>query len=354
MMYLRIYWNQLVMGLKLYTRIPSAVFWVFAFPVVMLLGMGTVFGSQAQQSLKLVWESDGLPPEDPLRQTLESQGVTLEVLPTAEAEARWQGGKLAALMEGGQGSYKLRLNRYFAVQGMQISALLQQAYLVTQARLNGVTDLARIPVETASPGGHRDGPYASFLLPGLLGLNLLMMGVFSTGMVDVTLREKGGYKRLACTPLPRSLYLAAQISVRILTMLGSAAALMLAGALVFGIKNQGSYLDLIGLLLIGSACFMSMGYVLASLARTVESYNGIANLVFLPTMLLSGVYFSLDAAPRWLQQGADFLPLTPLLRAVRAVFNDGAALASQTSGLIVVAVWTVLLFGLAVRRFRWV
>jgi ABC-2 type transport system permease protein len=353
-MLFRIYWNQLVMGLKLYTRIPSAIFWVFAFPVVMLLGMGTVFGSAGQQGLTLVWENEALPPDDPLRETLEHQGVKLEVLPPAEAEARWQNGKLAALMQGGQGSYKLRLNRYFAVQGMQISALLQQAYLVTQARLSGVTELARIPVETASPGGHRDGPYAAFLLPGLLGLNLLMMGVFSTGMVDVTLREKGGYKRLAVTPLPRSVYLAAQISVRILTMLGSAVALMVAGALVFGIKNQGSYLELLGLLLLGAACFMSMGYVLASLARTVESYNGIANLVFLPTMLLSGVYFSLDAAPRWLQKGADLLPLTPLLRAIRAVFNDGAGLAAHQTGLIVVAVWTVLLFGLAVRRFRWV
>jgi ABC-type multidrug transport system permease subunit len=86
----------------------------------------------------------------------------------------------------------------------------------------------------------------------------------------------------------------------------------------------------------------------------VESYSGLANLLFLPLMLLSGVYFSLDAAPVWLQKGAELLPLAPLLKALRAVFNDGATLLSQGPQLAVIAGWLVVLFGLAVKRFRWV
>jgi ABC-2 type transport system permease protein len=134
----------------------------------------------------------------------------------------------------------------------------------------------------------------------------------------------------------------------------SATLLLLCGALVFGIRNQGSYGSLFALLIFGSACFISMGYLLASFARNVETYSGIANLVFLPVMLLSGVYFSLDEAPQWLQRGADLLPLAPLLKAMRAVFNDGASFVSQSQALALLAVWTVLLFVLAVRRFRWV
>jgi ABC-type multidrug transport system permease subunit len=257
-------------------------------------------------------------------------------------------------LEGQDGHYGLRLNSYLGAQGMAIEALVQQGFLTAQARAQGAVDLARIPVVTSSPGGHHGGPYAAFLLPGLMGLNLLMMGVFSTGMVDVTLREKGGYKRLATTPLPRHIYLAAQLCVRLIVVIASAGTLMLAGALVFGIYNQGSYLSLLALLMLGAACFISLGYFLASFARNVEAYQGIANLVFLPLMLLSGVYFSLDGAPIWLQRATDLLPLAPLLKALRAVFNDGAGLGSQGQGLAILAVWTLLLFVLATRRFKWV
>ena len=115
-------------------------------------------------------------------------------------------------MEGADGKYTLRLNSYLAMQGMEAEAVVQQAFLVAQAHAQGAQDLARIPVTMSSPGGHSGGPYAAYLLPGLLGLNLLMLGVFSTGMVDVTMRERGGYKRLATTPMPRGIYLAAQAS----------------------------------------------------------------------------------------------------------------------------------------------
>ena len=258
------------------------------------------------------------------------------------------------MLEGEGGHYSLRVNSYLGAQGMQINAMVQQGFLMAQARSQGARELERIPVRSSSPGGRSDGPYAAYLLPGLLGLNLLMMGVFSVGMVDVELREKGSYKRLATTPLPRYVYLGAQLTVRLIVMTISATLLLLCGALVFGIRNQGSYGSLFALLIFGSACFISMGYLLASFARNVETYSGIANLVFLPVMLLSGVYFSLDEAPQWLQRGADLLPLAPLLKAMRAVFNDGASFVSQSQALALLAVWTVLLFVLAVRRFRWV
>jgi ABC-type multidrug transport system permease subunit len=352
----RIFFSQLQMGLRLYLRVPAAVFWTFAFPILMLLGLGLIFGGNTDSGVKLVWarsapasDADGL-----LAKALAERGVALEIVSPAEAEVRWQGGKLPALLEGADGHYRLRLNTYLGAQGAQAEALVQQGFLMAEARARGAADLARIPVVMSSPGGHHGGPYAAYLLPGLLGLNLLTMGVFGAGIVDVTLREKGGYKRLATTPLPRHVYLAAQVCVRLIVVIASSATLILAGALVFGIRCQGSYLGLLLLLMLGSACFISMGYVLGSLVRNAEAYQGIANLVFLPLMLLSGVYFSLDAAPPWLQRGTDLLPLAPLLKALRAVFNDGAGLVSQGPGIAVVAGWAVLLFALATRRFKWV
>jgi ABC-type multidrug transport system permease subunit len=354
-MALRIFLNQVRMGLKLYLRIPAAIFWVFAFPVIMFMGLGAVM-SGGDTGIKLVWAGPQTPEGADLflQQALAEERLTVETLNRGAAETRWQGGKLPAMLEGEQGHYSLRLNSYLAAQGSHIEALVQQAFLIAQARAAGAPELAHIPVQMSSPGGHHEGPYTAYLLPGLMGLNLLMMGIFSTGMVDVTLRAKGGYKRLATTPLPCSVYLAAQLCVRLIVVCLSAALLMSVGALFFGVYNQGSYGSILVLLLLGAACFISMGYLLASFSRNVESYNGIANLVFLPTMLLSGVYFSLDAAPVWLQRGADVTPLASLLRALRAVFNDGASLASQGTGLAILVGWTIVLFTLASRRFRWV
>lgn len=291
--------------------------------------------------------------EQGLEKALAQRGVKLIRVSAAEAEAQWQGGKLAALLEGAAGAPRLRINSYLAAQGFQIEALVQQAYLQQQAQQQGLTLSQRVAVDLQSPGGRHAAHYVAFLLPGLLGLNLMMMGVFGTTMSDVALREKGGYKRLAATPLPKSIFLGAQLVVRFIIVLIGAAALMACGALAFGVSNQGSYGTLVLLLLLGAACFISLGYVLGSVARTVESSNGLANLVSLPLMLLSGVYFSLDGAPQWLQSLVQVLPLAPLLRALRAVFNDGASLSSQSHALWLVSVWSLGLFLLAVRRFRW-
>jgi ABC-2 type transport system permease protein len=357
-MYARIFFNQLYLGLKIYLRVPAAMLWLVAFPIVMFMGLSVVLGGKTDTGIKLVWAqvpSVTVSADDAaLQKAFGERGLTLEILSPADAEDRWQQGKLAAMLEGQGGSYKLRVNSYLAVQGAQVDSLVQQGFLMVQARAHGAGELARIPIVVTSTGGHHGGPYAAYLLPGMIGLNLLMMGVFSAGMVDVTLREKGGYKRLATTPLPRAIYLAAQACVRLIAVIVAAALLMLVGAMVFGVYNQGSYLSILVLVMLGAACFISLGYVLASFTRTVDTYGGLSNLVFLPLMMLSGVYFSLDSAPVWMQRSTDLLPLTPLLKALRGVFNDGASLASEGNALAIVVGWTLLLFVVATKRFKWV
>lgn len=355
-MRLRIFISQLLMGLSLYTRKPGALFWLVCFPVAMLLVLGTVFGNKSDTQTKLVW-ARALPAssaDEQLQGALEDGGLTFEVLPKQQAETRWQSGSLIAMLESDGGNYTLRVNTYFGLQGRQIEAQVQQGFLIAQARVRGGLQLERIPVVKSSPGGRGDGPYVAYLLPGLLGLNLLMIGVFSSGVIDVTMRAKGGYKRLATTPLPRYIYLAAQLCVRVILGLVSATLLIVVGALVFGVHNQGSYLSLLALAVLGGACFISLGHLLASFATTPESYDGLANSIFLPLMLVSGVYFTLDRAPLWLQRSADLLPLAPMLKALRAIFNDGASIATEGSVLLIIGAWTVVLFTLAVKRFKWI
>jgi len=199
----------------------------------------------------------------------------------------------------------------------------------------------------ASPG------YLAYLLPGLLGMNLLSMGLFNVGMVLVNHRESGKFRRLAVTPLPKGVFLLGQILHRVSLLFLQSALLLGVAFASFGIRNQGSYLALGAVLALGAACFIAAGFALSGLARSVEGYSACANAAFFPLMLLSGVYFPLGTAPSWLRQAAALLPLSPCLGALRGIFGGGAGLAAHGAGLSVVGAWTILSLSIAVRRFRW-
>jgi ABC-type multidrug transport system permease subunit len=172
-------------------------------------------------------------------------------------------------------------------------------------------------------------------------------------MVNVSYREKGKFRRLAVTPLPKWIFLLGQVLHRLTVTVIQAAILLLVGWIAFGIQNQGAFLDLLLVMTLGTGCFMAFGFALSGFAETSEGYAAISNLVFFPLMLLSGVYFTLDSAPAWLQHTVALMPLAPFLRALRAVFNDGAGLAGHGAGLALVGGWGLAAFLLALRRFRW-
>jgi len=348
-------WRQFLMEWRLYSRDRVAMFWTFAFPVVLLLGFGTIFrdGGGPKLSVVRVQSPVPTPRDEALDQALKDLHLQVQSLPKAEAEARWSRGETAAQLEPEGAGYRLRLNSYLMAQAGATAGLANQAWLVAQARLSGAPEPQRIPVQVESPGHKRSTNYASFLLPGLLGLNLVSMGLFSVGMVNVSYREKGKFRRLAVTPLPKWIFLLGQVLHRLTVTVVQAAILLLVGRLVFGIQNQGSFLDLLLIMTLGTGCFMAFGFALSGFAETSEGYAAISNLVFFPLMMLSGVYFTLDSAPAWLQHLVAGMPLAPFIRALRAVFNDGAGLAGHGVGLVIVLAWGLAAFALAVRRFRW-
>jgi ABC-2 type transport system permease protein len=341
---------------KLYARDRGAMFWSFLFPLLMLFAFGVIFRSGGPPSLTLVRvaPTEESPRDQALLKALEESHLKVVTLSAAQAEERWGRGETAAQLESAGGGYRLRLNSYLIAQGQVAAQAASQAFLVAQARLSGSPEPERIPVVVESPGHAHSDNYAAFLVPGLIGLNLLTMGLFSVGMVTVAYREKGKFRRLAVTPLPKWVFLMGQILQRITAVAVQTALLLLAARLGFHIVNQGSDLLFAALVVFGTATFLAMGFALSSLASTIESYAPISNLVFFPMMLLSGVYFRLDSAPQWMQTAVFVLPLSPYLRMLRAVFNDGATLAGHGVGLAILASWAVLCFVLAVKRFRWV
>lgn len=347
-------WRQFVMEWKLYARDRAAMFWAFMFPLLMLLGFGVIFRSGSGAALTLVWvsASDGASQDAGLEAALEGTPLKVLKLSREDAEARWRKGESAVQLESSENTHRLRVNSYLVAQGQAAAGIVQQAHLIAQARSQGLNPTL-IPIVMESPGHAHATNYAAFLLPGLIGLNLLTMGLFSVGMVTVSYREKGKFRRLAVTPLPKWVFLGGQVLHRLTLVVIQAALMLIAGWLAFGIRNEGSYVSLALIVALGTACFMAMGFALSSFAETAESYAAISNLCFFPMMLLSGVYFTLDSAPRWLQGAVIALPLSPYLKALRGVFNDGAGLGEHTWGLLLVGLWTASAFTLAVKRFRW-
>ena len=347
-------YRQFVLEWKLYSRDRVALFWTFAFPMFLLLGFGTIFrnGSSPAASLVVVQGTGNTPDGRALLAALARTPLKLLPLERQAAETRWLKGDSAAQLEPSGDGFSLRVNSYLAAQGQTAVQAVQQASLMLQVRQGG-REPRILPVGMTSPGGGHAMNYASYLLPGLMGMNLLSMGLFNVGMVIVNYREKGKYRRLAVTPLPKWVFLLGQVLHRLSLTVLQSTLMLTVGHCVFGISNQGSYLLLAGVMALGTACFMTMGFALAGLADTSEGYSAFANACFFPMLFLSGVYFSIDTAPRWMQVAVVMLPLSPYLKALRAIFNDGATLAGHEAGLAVVLLWTIACFGLAVRRFRW-
>lgn len=352
----RLLWQQFRIEWRLYSRDRGAMFWSFLFPLFMLFGFGVIFRTSGPPVLTLVRVA---PREETARdraflKALEESRLKVETMGAAEAELKWAKGETMAQLESEGDGYRLRLNSYLIAQGQVASQAASQAFLVAQARLAGSPEPQRIPVVVESPGHAHSENYAAFLVPGLVGLNLLTMGLFTVGMVTVSYREKGKFRRLAVTPLPKWVFLLGQILQRVTVVAVQTTLLLVAARFGFRIANQGSYALFAALVVFGTATFLAMGFALSSFASTVETYGAISNLAFFPMMLLSGVYFRLDSAPQWMQKAVFLLPLSPFLRMLRAVFNDGGTLSGHGAGLAILGAWAVLSFILAVKRFRWV
>lgn len=326
-----------------FIREPEAIFWVFVFPVLLALGLGIAFRSQPAQSLPVaVVEAPGAAP---LAEALDrASGLKAQVLPLADARAALRAGRLALVVLPGEPVTYLydptrsdsRLARRIADDAVQRAA--------------GRRDPVAVREEHLTEPGSR---YIDFLIPGLLGLNLMGSGMWGIGFNIVQARRKKLLKRLLATPMRKSEYLLSFILSRFVFMILEVAALVGFGFLVFDVRVHGSLLDLLAVAVVGALGFAGLGLLAASRARTVEGVSGIMNFVMLPMWIFSGVFFSYTRFPEALHPFIRALPLTPLIDALRSVMIDGAPLGANLGRLAVVAVWGGLSFAAALKIFRW-
>jgi ABC-type multidrug transport system permease subunit len=324
-------------------REPEAIFWVFGFPIVLAFALGLAFRNAGPGELK-VGVAAG--PEDRvIAASLDSSSrLGAAVLDSAAAQLQLRSGRIALLVVPGDPV----VYRYDSTRTESRLARLEVDDALQRAR--GRADPAAVRDERMVELGSR---YIDFLIPGLLGMNLLGSGIWGVGFSVVQARQKKLLKRFMATPMRRSHYLLGFILSRLVFLFVEVAALVGFGWVMFDVEVRGSFAALTGITVLGALSFAGLGLLVASRARTIEGVSGLMNLVMLPMWILSGTFFSYARFPDAMIPFVKALPLTALNDALRAVMIDGAALAVLGAPLAVVAGWGAVSFAVALKIFRW-
>ena len=195
--------------------------------------------------------------------------------------------------------------------------------------------------------------YIDWFFPGVVGMSMMFSAMYGVGYTIVRYRKNGVLKRLEATPLTAFEYLTAQLFSRFFMIAFSVLILWVGADLVFDFSMQGSYLDLAAMMAVGALSMITLGLVVASRSTSEEFAEGLLNMINWPMMFLSGVWFSLEGAPQWLQTIANLLPLTHLLKGMRRIVNDGATLAGVKGELAILAAMSFIYLALGAVLFKW-
>jgi ABC transporter DrrB family efflux protein len=324
-------------------REPEAVFWVFVFPILLAGILGLAFRNRPPEPLPVAVVS-GPAAHARLRALEAASDLAPRVLPEAEARLALARGRVVLVVSAGEPpvySFDPAHPDSRAAR-LAVDAALQQAV--------GRTDVFSAErAEVTEPGSR----YVDFLVPGLLGMNLMGTGMWGVGFSLVVARNGNLLKRFVAAPVRRRDLLAAQLTSRLLFLAPEAGALIGFACWLLDVPLRGSLL-LLGLVsLLGALAFSGLGLLTAARPRTIEGVSGLMNLVMVPMWVFSGIFFSTDRFPGWLQPFVQALPLTALNDALRAVMLDGTTLAPLAPELLNLAVWGGVSFVLALRLFRW-
>ncbi|MDH4043923.1 MAG: ABC transporter permease, partial [Gemmatimonadota bacterium] len=199
----------------------------------------------------------------------------------------------------------------------------------------------------------RGARYIDFLIPGLLGLNIMGTGMWGIGFGIVRVRQGKLLRRLHASPMRRSDFLLAQALARLVFLVLEVGVMLAFGALAFEVPIRGSLVLLSTVVLVGALAFSGLGLLVASRAQTIEGVSGLMNFVMVPMWVVSGVFFSWSHFPDAIHPVIRALPLTALNDGLRAVLLDGAGVGAVAGFLGIMMAWAVAAFLLAVKLFRW-
>ena len=329
-------------------REPEIIFWVFVFPLLLALGLGIAFRNKPANttSVAVVQGAGATKTFAMLQASPAHSAIQATVLDREAALKGFHFGKFDLVIEpnpDGSVTYDYDPSRPESVLSRsEIDAALQAAA--------GRKDALATTNKISSEPGSR---YIDFLIPGLLGMNLMNSGMWGVGFALVEMRQRKLLKRFVATPMRRTDFLLALTSSRLVLMVIEVGLLLGFGALVFHMPVLGSIVSVLLLGTLGAITFGGIGLLTACRAQKIESVSGLINLVMMPMWIFSGVFFSYQHFPAMAQPFIKALPLTALNDALRATILEGASLPSQSVRLLILALWGGISFILALRWFRW-
>jgi len=337
----------LLARLKEMYREPEVIFWVFIFPILLALGLGIAFRNKPADVCRVavVAGPEASHAMQLLQPGIAAGTVRADLVPAFEAMNQFRLGKYDLVVTPKAGGFEY-LYDPARPESVLAHSVTDDALQAAAGRKNSVATTGRASSE---PGAR----YIDFLIPGLLGMNLMNSGMWGIGFALVDLRQRKLLKRFVASPMRRSDFLLALASSRLVLMLIELVLLLGFGILVFHMHVAGSWPSILIIASLGALCFGGMGLLTASRAQKIETVSGLINLVMMPMWILSGVFFSYERFPAFLHPLIQALPLTALNDALRAAVLEGAPLGHQSARLLVLCLWGVISYLLALRWFRW-
>ena len=325
---------------KLFLREPEAIFWIFVFPILLAVGLGIAFRNRPADVLQV----GATTPQ--LAQSLASdKGLTATTVTESDGTHQLATGTilLLAIQQPGGVTYKYddtnpdaRTARLIADRAIQVSAGQHPA------------------VHADNQLVHETGArYIDFVIPGLLGMNLMSSAIWGLGFAIVEARQKKLLKRLVASPMPKWQYLLSFVLSRLAMLVVEVAAFLSFAHFVFGVPFRGPIWQLLLLCILTSLSFSALGLLVASRAKTMEAASGLMNLAMLPMWILSGVFFSATRFPAVIQPFVRALPLTAAIDAIRGNMLQGLQFHQMISPVAILLAWMIVPFFIALRIFRW-
>jgi ABC-2 type transport system permease protein len=334
--------------MKELAREREVVFWVFVFPLLLALGLGFAFRNKPADvtSIAIVSGRNAETIISLIRNSPQKNAIHAEIVARAAALKGFRLGKYDLVVEPASDD-KVQYDYDPArAESVRSRGEVDDALQVAAGRKDVIATISH----TSSEPGSR---YIDFLIPGLLGMNLMNSGMWGIGFALVDMRQRKLLKRFVATPMRRGDFLMALASSRLILMVLETGLLLIFGVLVFHMQVLGAISTILLIGAIGAISFGGLGLLTASRAQKIESVSGLINIVMMPMWIFSGVFFSYERFPAIVQPFIKALPLTALNDALRASILEGSSLFSQTGRIVVLVLWGGISFLLALRWFRW-
>jgi ABC-2 type transport system permease protein len=362
---IKAYFQLVKAQLLLFARNKNSFIWSLLLPVFMMIALGTLVGGNSNQfsiQVSIIDHDNSIMSKKLSESLTKAPGVTTVALSEKAAITSLKQNDLQMVIIIPKG-FEAKLNKQkskatvtvYQDKGNLSTSQLSSAIVsgtVDQINKQLVHFQPKIVIDDKGISTHQL-QYMDFLVPGILSLLIMSNNLNGVAAQIASWRERSILRRMQGTPLSSATFIAGQMTARILINLVQAVVVILIATFIFGVNVYGSWGTLLFFVLLGTLTFMSIGFTIASLAKTPESASPIAGLISFPMMFIGGIFFPIRQLPDFLQIVVQAIPIGHLTDALRGIMNNGATFAALQVPLLILLAWTILAFTVAALTFRW-